>query len=888
MVHRFNHPCFARQYRALQALGSLLVLAAVALPAPETSAEVLRAPGWLAVLPEGGQPQVPDVRAKGREWFVDSNRGDDAGAGSKTSPWKSLGRLARAGLASGDVVRLRCGSVWRETLAIDARVTSGGLTIASEAGCPAAKLPSIRGSEVVDAGWQADPGQPTASVVDRFGAVSAVFVRGQRLMPARMPNFSGIGQEFAQADGQNSLRSFRLKDKERRLVGDRDLVGATVYVRAVPWQIEKATVSRYDPASGVVTLDKDLTSTVLTGAGYIFEGKRWMLDSPGEWFHDNRGKRLYILTSDGQRPRAGEVEVAARESALVVRNAKQVRLVGLDLRHTSHAALDVQDSKDLVLEGLNIEDPGEYGVLIYRSEGVSLRGARVSGAGLSGVLTREAPRGVISGNAIVDTGLLGRAGGANGAIVVNGEGSLVDGNLVMRSANPGIHFFNKDGTKVQRNVVVRPCLRMADCGGIYTWTAHSPAQATRQRIQRATVKDNIVLGGAGNLEGTAGRGRNQSVGIYLDEMTGGVQVLDNLLAGMENGIYLHNAQFNNIQGNTIRAVSHASVTAHMSLPDADVIRGNRIRGNSLVSRPASRGGDEVFAFKWQQQADPSRLFAGEDANQIQDNAVVRVGADGATRWYVGEGLTARTWSPDDWKRFAGGDRERVLKLAPEAATVSKTDAVNLIADGGFRAKPPGWSPYFNPAGSGGGMAITSCDGTPCLRFTPGHASDVLSSKSFQLESEPARNQYVLRYTVKAGPAGGRIRATVRRNGPPYDTFGLDQTPLRLAPGQVWRAELPFDANSSDPARLDFSAEPGGEYFLSAVSVVRVDSAPGAQVTNARSLLLVNLSDQVQSLSCQDVRLSSCAAIDEQGQEVKWPLAVAPGQHVCVFPRQSPQ
>lgn len=836
-------------------------------------------------MPSLRQPVVPTVQTKGREWFVDPAQGDDRASGAKGKPWKTLARIQHASLGEGDVVRLRCGGVWRETLQLGTSLTLPALTLAPDAACGPDHAPSIRGSDLVEGPWQDDAGQVGAFVANRSGAATALLYKGQRMTPARLPHFVAVGQEFAPADSQGSARSFRLRDKERALVGDHDLVGATVFVRAVPWQVEQALVRDYDRQSGILTLDKELSSPILIGAGYILEGKRWMLSAPGEWFHDRLAGKLYLMAPQGQRPQSGEVEAVVRDQAIVVRGVNHLRLAGLDLQQTGKAAVDIQDSKDVDLEGLSISEPGEYGVLVYRSAAVSLKASRIAGAGSDGVLTRNAPDGLISGNLITDTGLLARAGGSGAAITANGERSVVDGNLLWRMANPGIHFFNMEGTRVQGNVVIRPCMRMTDCGGIHTWTAHSPDQALKQRAVRAVVKDNIILGGAGNMEGTGGRGRNQTVGIYLDEMTGGVQVVGNLIVGTENGMYLHNAQFNDIFQNTFRSVTHANVTAHNSLDLADVIRGNRFRGNSMVTRPAVHGGDEVFAFKWQQRADPKGFFAGGDANEVADNTVIRAGVEGDTHWYMGEGVSAKVVSTADWKRLAGREHERVLNLPPEPVRLPRTGGASLLPDGDFRARPSAWLPYFNPAGVGGSASPTSCDGTPCLRFKGGHVSDVLSSKAFRMDSLAGRNAYVLRYTVKAGSKGGAVRAVVRRNGPPFDNFGLDQAPMRLNPGQVWQAELPFDAGSSDPARVDFSVEPGAEVYLNQVALVKGDLASTSQPTAARSLLMVNLSEQSTILTCQEAGLPRCAAVDDQGRELKWPLTLAPRQTVTVFPLQ---
>lgn len=864
---------------------SCLAIPVLACCASAGAQEIVRQPGWLAIMPNDSQPAVPEVRAKGSEWFLDASKGDDFGTGTKQRPWKTLGKIKRAGLSSGDVVRLKCGGVWREALDLDARSLPAGVTIAAEAGCAAGQAPSVRGSDLMSSNWVADEAQAGAFTADRFGVVAGLFYKGQREVPARFPDYGGPGREFALADGLKSPRSFRLREKDRRIIGERDLTGAMAYMRVLPWQLEKATVRSYDASTGVVTLDKDLSTPILNGAGYILEGKKWMLNAPGEWWHDTQAKRLYLIPPDGQRPKAADVEVVVRDHAVRVSNASQVRLVGLDLRQTSQTALDVHDASDVAFDGLSISDPGEYGVVIYRSGRVAFRGGRIERSGWHAVLTREAPDAVVSGNVILDHGLIGHAGGSGGAIAVKGERTVVSDNLVQRAANSGIHFFNLEGTQILQNKVIQPCIRMTDCGGIQTWTGDSPTQATKRLMVRSVVKGNVILGGGSNLEGSAGQGADQSNGIYFDSMTGGVQATGNVIAGTENGFYLHNAQFNTVTGNTIRSVTHASIAAYMSIPGADVLRGNRVTGNQLFSRSAVVGGDEVYAFKWQ-QPDPERLFAGTDANEVRENRVLRVGGGGNTRWSMGDGVKSRVMADADWRKFAQSDRDQTVDLPTEAPKKFGQEGANVLPDGDFKSGKSSWQAYFNPAGSGGGVAATTCGDAPCLRLTTGHVSDSLSSKPFRLESEPGRNEYVLRFTAKAGAKGGGMRVSVRRDGPPYDHFGLNQESITLSPGQVINVALPFKATSSDSARLYVHTEPGVEGYLSRVSLTRVDARATAPVTAARSLFVINLSSKAQTVSCADTRLTDCSVLDDQAKALKWPLSLAAGQGTALFPQKT--
>lgn len=873
-------PSGSKPWRRMLATFALLI------SAPVIADQLVRAPGWLAVMPDDAAPVVPEIRAKGSEWFVDASRGDDFAAGTRQKPWKTLGKLKRAGLSSGDVVRLKCGGVWREALDMDSRAFPVGLTIAPEQGCGAGQAPSIRGSDLMTANWAADEAQAGAFVVDRFGLAAGLFYKGQRQVPARFPDYVAPGREFALADGVKSQRSFRLRELERRLVGDRDLIGATVYVRVLPWQVEKATVRSYDPSAGAVTLDKDLSTAILNGAGYVFEGKKWMLNAAGEWWHDTQAKRLYLITPDGQRPKSTDVEVVVRDHAVRINNASQLRVMGLDLRHTSQTALDVHDVNDVAFDGLSIADPGEYGVVIYRSGRVAFRGSHVERSGWHGILTRDAPDAIVTGNVIVDHGLIGRSGGSAGAIAVKGERTVVSDNLVQRSANTGIHFFNLEGTQVLRNKVIQPCIKFTDCGGIQTWTGDSPSQATKRLVIRSVVKDNVVLGGGSNLEGSAGQGANQSNGIYFDSMTGGVQATGNVIAGTENGFYLHNAQFNTISDNAIRSVTHASVAAYMSIPGADVLRGNRIRGNQLFSRPPVAGGDEVFAFKWQKLSGPDDLFSGVDANDVRENRVLRAGGAGQTRWSLGDGLRSRVVAEGDWRKFAPNEREQVVGMPSDPPKRIGQEGANLLPDGDFKSAKSNWQAYFNPAGRGGSMVPVACGDVPCVKLTTGHMADSLSSKPFRLDSTPGRNEYVLRFTIKAGPRGGEVRASVRRDGPPYDHFGLNQESMTLNPGQVLNAVLPFKATSSDSARLFLHVEPGMEGYVSRASITRAAASDAVPVTAARSLLVINLSSKAQFVSCADTRLIDCSALDDQAKELKWPLNLRAGQAVVLFPQKT--
>jgi len=95
--------------------------------------------------------------AFGVTYYVDAASGNDAWSGRQSTPagtngpWRSLGRIATAPLLPGDVVFLKCGAVWNESL----RVTASGSAAAPitigryPAGC--SNKPIIDGAAIVPA-----------------------------------------------------------------------------------------------------------------------------------------------------------------------------------------------------------------------------------------------------------------------------------------------------------------------------------------------------------------------------------------------------------------------------------------------------------------------------------------------------------------------------------------------------------------------------------------------------------------------------------------------------------------------------------------------------------------------------------------------------------------
>ena len=208
-------------------------------------------------------------------------------------PWQSLSLVGEGGFLAGDNIFLRCGQTWRDALnAVDSGATNAPISFSSYGSNCTTSPPTISGSDLVQ-NWIPDISQSNVYVADMAKPVFQVFVDGQYLNPAQHPN---TGYSLIDADSGTELLpgctnqnvpgngSCFLEDAD--LSAPNDLIGAGVRIRTRLWRIEERTVIGFDPVTGKVFWDLETRYPAKEGYGYYLYNKRWMLDAPGEWYHD--------------------------------------------------------------------------------------------------------------------------------------------------------------------------------------------------------------------------------------------------------------------------------------------------------------------------------------------------------------------------------------------------------------------------------------------------------------------------------------------------------------------------------------------------------------------------------------------------------------------------
>ena len=499
-----------------------------------------------------------------------------------------------SGVHDNQTVWLQCGQIYSGELKL---IEARDVTIQTAGSCGKATLTPAVPVE----GWQRDPYQPQIWNAPLASEPLQVRLDEEFITLAHYPNTIATWLK-GQRKSSRHLRAH---------LPNEDLGGATIVWRAADWLIQSRLITHY--ASGVLTLAEgdDDGFGLLPETSFYLEGKRWMLDSPGEWAWHNGV--LSIWPRDGKTPQ-GRLWASTGARAIDARGSQRVTIIGVRVVGAK-IGIDGSGSRDLAVRDTDIINSAEDALLLGSDARVS--GIVVNGSQQHGVRSDDDAHTIsISDSRFTGVGMLGMPRRSKGVLVFESARDLViERNQISDAAYLGIRVFRD--AHVTNNIIKRACLRLADCGGIYTFA-------------RDRKKLNTVIDGNRIID-LAGR---STYGIYLDDFANGVLVQNNHIENSGGGIELHNGFDNHIVANRFIGNRHEHMLFNETAPFAS-ISSNRIYGNQFSGSPQvpvyrlwSRHGSTTvrrFAeFSGNQYHNPPQPFAEVEGLGMLDFATWRV------------------------------------------------------------------------------------------------------------------------------------------------------------------------------------------------------------------------------------------------------------------------
>src|SRR3569832_847490 len=391
-----------------------------------------------------------------------------------------------ANIANGSIVSLMCGRTYGGTLNL---VGKYNVRVRTDGACGKAAI---------------SPGQPVTGWVREYKNIysapirfspAQVSVGGEPIELAHFPNRPKI---WAKGKTRNP-------NQLRFAMPSADLAGAQLVFRANDWLIEKRPVREFSDGSILLAPKVGDAFDLPAEPEFYVEGKRWMLDSPGEWAVI--AGRLYVWAPDGKSPE-GRVWASPNASGIDATDSKEVSIDNVRVF-----------SAKIGIDGSNSAEDG----IFAGGSGLLVEHARISNSVQNGIYGFYGIRNsTVAHSTITSTGMVGMPKRSKGAIVFeDASGQRIIDNKVLNSSYIGIRV-HRDAV-VSDNLVDGACLILTDCGGIYTFAPHK--EALNVRIERNTIK---------NLA------QRQAYAVYLDDNANGVTVANNVIENNPGGLEMHN------------------------------------------------------------------------------------------------------------------------------------------------------------------------------------------------------------------------------------------------------------------------------------------------------------------------------------------------------------
>ena len=487
--------------------------------------------------------------------------GRDDNPGTKVQPFRTLdaARLAARKLTGGKTIYVRGGSYELEnTLTLDA--TDSMVTWRAFEG----EHPVLIGGRQIH-GFTVYKGSILKAPGIKGVYFHQLFFDSQRQQLARYPNFDemnpyGGGWAYAYGNllqtymyddipGENK-HTLQFKPGDARHWAHPEEGEVFIYPR-YNWWNNIVPIKSINAASNTITLAGDCSYAIRPGDRYYVQNLFEELDAPGEWYLDRKDWTVYFWPP---KPLAGKpIQVPTLRTILIIGpGTKDVTFRGFTFECCEGTAIKLINTTNCLIGASLIRNVGDYngnGVSISGGFSNGVVGCDIHDTGSHGIdisggdqITLTPAENYADNNHIHHMGVFFKQGvGINLA----GCGNRASHNLIHDGPRMGIDF-RGNNIVIEYNHLHHLNHETEDTGAIYT-SGRDWIGSRGSVIRYNYIHDSL---GYGHDDKGVWHSPYSAVGIYLDDNTGGVDVIGNIVVRCSRScIHLHNARDNFIDNN---------------------------------------------------------------------------------------------------------------------------------------------------------------------------------------------------------------------------------------------------------------------------------------------------------------------------------------------------
>jgi parallel beta-helix repeat protein len=463
-----------------------------------------------------------------KNYYFSSSGNDALNTGiSETSPYKTIAKLNTLILNPGDKILFKRGESFNGQI----NVSNSGATSAniSYDAYGTGDLPVINGGIVIG-NWKHQSGNMYVADVPYLNLpVQQLLLDGSSMTLARYPNSGFLINNSTNSKVNLSSKSLTQPDSYWN--------GANLIVRTERWMYETKIVKSFAKESLLV--ESPTSYEIKSGIGFFLNNKFTELDTPGEWYHDVIGKKLYIILPPLTNPINFKVEVSNHSYGFNMNYKNHISISNLAIYNQKLDGIYLYGCNDIYITNniFSYSNRNGIGAGYLKSSRIKVINNTFNHIGNNGIDLSTGNISTIQGNTLKNISMHPENCGLGIGIHAS-YNSYIGNNILDSIGYNGIHGHN--GDTITYNYISNTCLTKDDGAGIYFY-----------KSDHIVVKNNVITNSIGNGISTSIQNSTFAVGIYLDDSSSYCTINSNTVLNGDYGIFVHNSFNNTITSNIL-------------------------------------------------------------------------------------------------------------------------------------------------------------------------------------------------------------------------------------------------------------------------------------------------------------------------------------------------
>ncbi len=520
-------------------------------------------------------------------YYFSTSLGNDtrtsAQAQSSSTPWKTISKLnaIMSTLKPGDQVLFNRGESFDGGLTVTVSGTNTQPIFFGAYG--SGNKPVINGFSILANWTQVRSNVWECTFWQPAGKENIVTKNGLQQAIGRYPNADAANGGYLTIDSHVGLTQLT----SSQLPSSPNWTGADIAIRKNRWVIDRSTVGYHSGTTIGFTSASD--NAITDKYGFFIENSTNTLDKDGEWYYDRSRARMQMYFSDNN-PNAYALRGSTVETLATLSFQSYITFDNLNFSGANSYAFNLTNCSNIKINACDIVNTGINAVQALSSTYLTISNSTFTSTNNDALyLYWNCSNTLIKNNLFKNTGVVAGMGQSNTntyeAIYIRGDNNLMQYNEIDSTGFNGIHF-EGDYSTVQNNLVNVFDFVIDDGGGIYTGQGLGDNTVYNSK----SIIGNIITNGIGATAGTDNTSYIATQGIYLDDNTNHVSVLNNTVANCgQTGIFNHNATNINIANNTLyNNGKEQFLLVRVSNPVSNVTLKNNIMFSKTASQLVSR------------------------------------------------------------------------------------------------------------------------------------------------------------------------------------------------------------------------------------------------------------------------------------------------------------